>query len=990
MKRFLACLLCVCMALSLCVIGVSAEGETVTYDGETYTYVPQSRIDVSTVAGVSFAKADGSVTYTTTIPADTTTWAQNSGEGSTASYVYCGVFVTAPEGAVKCMAKEDYNNNPEFSEIAGDFFANGKVQMWQPVANHNADNSYSLFSSGREYIILLQWQNSSGTVISNEYMKVTRNIATTETSLAITRTEVSADRLSVAAGQTGVALDGKRISLPSNFSGSSVKIEVVAPSNGMTYTHFNAGTTTQLSNGKATITVPVDKASREMVIEWYTDANTARTFEKINFEVATVASVGANKYPTLSAAIAAAQSSDTVKLLADVNTGDEKFIVSGKNITLDLNGCTVTTTADPFLKVDVGATLKITDNSGSANGTLYEKRDYSYLLLNKGTLVLEKGNFKAESIELYPGESKKLGAFALAMASNSVTTINGGTFTGSLYTNGTSENVNVTINGGTYNDMLYLAARTVNVTINGGTFMKGVETKGSTFNITGGTFYPDSTKDIATDHVPNGDGSSTNGAWAFVVVDNAGYGTVNATISGGTFNGPVAMLDDDSDTTNNNDTLAITGGTFSTDPTAYVAPGYVVSGSGPYTVGVPYIPPTPEKPVTETETTTGTDGSKTDTTTTTTTDKTTGSVTEVKEAVTTAPDGTVTKTETTTVTAKDGAAAEATVATAADGKTTAAVTVKAAPEAASATVPAEVIKAVAEAKADEATLTVTTKDAAIEMDAKAIAALTEKGGEAPVITAQAVDKSALTAQQQALVGDAPVIELNVNGGTIDFGTGTVAVSRPYTLKAGEKAEGMVAWFLNAEGKLEKCECSYQNGVLTFKTSHFSKYVIAYFPFTDVKSGEWYYENVVYAFSNNLFKGVSDTAFAPASAMTRQMIWTVLARMDGKTPANYDEAKEWAVTNGISDGTDAQLQITREQLATILYRYAKYKGYEVSAAMGTAGYPDAKDISDWASEAMTWAVSSGIINGSDGQLLPQDSALRCQVAAMLQRFSEKNK
>ena len=988
MKRFLACLLCVCMALSLCVIGVSAEGDVAQVGSKAYSTLESAfgaagtngtvkllkNVDMTgenwtplvIPAGSSLTIDGGGFTISgLTVTTGCETPREGSVQGDGSSCYYCAGFVGSNKGSLT---------------IRNLTFDNASISITTAGVEKSGASSLAAVLGRNNGTVTMENVNVSGGRVT-AYTKGGALIGQTNGIVNITKCSVSDFCVNVVTCTDDLQAAGNGAVFGWVSPKATLNLLGIKAS-GNSYT--SQSTSWDSTGTDPDGTIWGDMKGKKYII-WSPLWN-------VNYagNPSFAAEINGYGYITLADAVTAAQSGDTVKLLADVNTGDKTFIVSGKNITLDLNGCTVTTTADPFLKVDVGATLKITDNSGSANGTLYEKRDYSYLLLNKGTLVLEKGNFKAESIEHYPGESKKLGAFALAMASNSVTTINGGTFTGSLYTNGTSENVNVTINGGTYNDMLYLAARTVNVTINGGTFMKGVETKGSTFNITGGTFYPDSTKDIATDHVPNGDGSSTNGAWAFVVVDNAGYGTVNATISGGTFNGPVAMLDDDSDTTNNNDTLAITGGTFSTDPTAYVAPGYVVSGSGPYTVGVPYIPPTPEKPVTETETTTGTDGSKTDTTTTTTTDKTTGSVTEVKEAVTTAPDGTVTKTETTTVTAKDGAAAEATVATAADGKTTAAVTVKAAPEAASATVPAEVIKAVAEAKADEATLTVTTKDAAIEMDAKAIAALTEKGGEAPVITAQAVDKSALTAQQQALVGDAPVIELNVNGGTIDFGTGTVAVSRPYTLKAGEKAEGMVAWFLNAEGKLEKCECSYQNGVLTFKTSHFSKYVIAYFPFTDVKSGEWYYENVVYAFSNNLFKGVSDTAFAPASAMTRQMIWTVLARMDGKTPANYDEAKEWAVTNGISDGTDAQLQITREQLATILYRYAKYKGYEVSAAMGTAGYPDAKDISDWASEAMTWAVSSGIINGSDGQLLPQDSALRCQVAAMLQRFSEKNK
>ena len=292
-----------------------------------------------------------------------------------------------------------------------------------------------------------------------------------------------------------------------------------------------------------------------------------------------VAEVGGTDYATLAGALTAAKDGETVKLLHDINTGDQKFVFSKKNVTFDLNGCTATTTADPFITIADGASLTITDSNSSSAGMLHERRDYSYLLLNKGTLTIEKGVFKATSEEYYGNSSQYYGAFALAMSSNSKTMIDGGEFTGAIYTNGTSTGVNTTYNGGTFNSMLYLAAKDLTVSIKGGTFKGGVEVKGSTVNITGGTFHA---ADVTPDHTPNGNGSSTNGGWAFVVVDNPAYGTVNATISGGTFNGMVEMLDDDSKSSNNEDTLSVTGGYFTSDPFAYVGKGKTTVKSDNY------------------------------------------------------------------------------------------------------------------------------------------------------------------------------------------------------------------------------------------------------------------------------------------------------------------------------------------------------------------------------------------------------------------------
>lgn len=165
------------------------------------------------------------------------------------------------------------------------------------------------------------------------------------------------------------------------------------------------------------------------------------------------------------------------------------------------------------------------------------------------------------------------------------------------------------------------------------------------------------------------------------------------------------------------------------------------------------------------------------------------------------------------------------------------------------------------------------------------------------------------------------------------------------------------------------------------------------PFVDVNSGDWFYEYVEYVYANGLMDGTSDTTFEPDANMTRAMVWAILARVDGETVtgANWaDTAREWAMANGVSDGENASGYVTREQLATMLYRYAVYKGYDVSIGESTniLSYADFADLSEYAIPAMQWACGAGIITGvTDATLVPQGEATRAQVAAMLMRFVE---
>ena len=137
-------------------------------------------------------------------------------------------------------------------------------------------------------------------------------------------------------------------------------------------------------------------------------------------------------------------------------------------------------------------------------------------------------------------------------------------------------------------------------------------------------------------------------------------------------------------------------------------------------------------------------------------------------------------------------------------------------------------------------------------------------------------------------------------------------------------------------------------------------------------------------------GTSATTFEPNANMTRAMVWAILARIDGETvtgAAWATDARAWAMAEGVSDGTDPNGLVTREQLATMLWRYAG----EPASDYSLSAFTDAGSVSDYAATAMAWAVEHGIITGvTDTTLVPQGTATRAQCAAMLMRFVENVK
>ena len=186
--------------------------------------------------------------------------------------------------------------------------------------------------------------------------------------------------------------------------------------------------------------------------------------------------------------------------------------------------------------------------------------------------------------------------------------------------------------------------------------------------------------------------------------------------------------------------------------------------------------------------------------------------------------------------------------------------------------------------------------------------------------------------------------------------------------------------------------------------------IAKMPFSDVALTDWFYGSVKYVYDNNLMQGLSDEKFAPKEYVTRAMFVTVIYRMEGEPKIGesdfidvengiwYENAVNWANTNKIITGVstdkfEPNLRITREQIATIIYRYAQYKGYNVlvNAGRNIDTYNDVDDISEYALLAMNYAVITSLVHGkTDLTLNPLDNATRAETAVLLQRFIESNK
>jgi len=306
----------------------------------------------------------------------------------------------------------------------------------------------------------------------------------------------------------------------------------------------------------------------------------------------------------------------------------------------------------------------------------------------------------------------------------------------------------------------------------------------------------------------------------------------------------------------------------------------------------------------------------------------------------------------------------------------------------------------------------------LNLSAKTVESIAKQAEGADVVMSLAkVDtEKTLNEQQREAVGTAPVYDISITSGgknITSFDGGTATVTLPYELKAGEDPAGIVVWYLDAQGNIQKMETSYDPATksVTFTTTHFSLYVVGYNaalawnnPFTDVSKDAWYYDAVHFVNQQGMMKGDSATAFLPEAAVTRGMLVTILYRLEGSPAMSgtsftdviagewYSDAVSWAAVNGIAAGYGEDKfgpedEITREQMAVMLMNYAKFKGYDISADESSlSAFSDSTSVSSWAISAMKWAGTKKIITGDSGGILdPAGSATRAQAATILMRF-----
>ena len=690
----------------------------------------------------------------------------------------------------------------------------------------------------------------------------------------------------------GLYDDGVSVTFGTDFTGSVTgKIEYGAHSRVTSKDWMNKAKLT-IANGNFDTTF-VDSNPREGIKS--TDFN-------ISISGGTFSDVSALDYLANGANV-------TVKLAAD--TTKDVTIPAGTTVTLDLNGHKIVNSATAQDKEVADASRKhtITNNGtltilDSVGGGVVDNVSHGRAALyNAGTIVEIKGGKFTRSVDNSTDATSAKGNswYVVYNAEGAnITKISSGEFLAlghfsSLFCNSGTINE---ISGGTFTQDGFIAFKnegTVNK-ISGGTFSSEsescIQNWGTIGEISDGTitagrigiwnFSSDTYKSAGTiSRITGGNISGTTAAIRLNDYDTdykdsdenvtapSTVNKANASISAGNFSGALEV--------NANTVLTITGGTYTSDPSAYVVPGYVASYNGStYTVYYP-VPVIPNNNNNSSSTTTkNPDGS----TTTTTTDKATGAVTET----TTTANGSV-----------------GTVKTDANGSTEISASISA-----------------ADVKAAE-----------------------QKN--APVIAPITVTPAASSAA-------APIIKLSVPANA-----GEVAVAIPVV----NAKQGTVAVKVNPDGTEEiiKTAVITENGlVLGVKGSMQIKVINNSKNFADTV-GHWAASDVDFVSARELFNGTAPALFSPEANMTRGMVVTVIARLAGENTdggANwYDKGCAWAVANGVSDGTDPNGSITREQLATMLYSYAKLKGMNtIPNGMALSKFSDADSISTWASEAVS--------------------------------------
>ena len=672
-----------------------------------------------------------------------------------------------------------------------------------------------------------------------------------------------------------------------------------------------------------------------------------------------VAMVGANVYPTLKEAIDAADPDDTVTLLKDVT--ESVTIDAGKTIVLDLNGKKLVDSATPQDSktaentrqhtITNRGTLKVKDTAGGIVDNVSHGRG---ALVNYGTAELEGGTF-TRSEEAGSSPSNNGGNSWYVIDNHGTMTIDGAEVTSTGKYSSLIRNIKedkgekgvLNVKSGFLNNGFITlkndTAGELNVT--GGTIKSGNQAvqNWSKAELSGGTFEGNVitwSEEGATSKTTISDNARITGNVIAVNYDSGNTpaaveitgGTVIGEISKGTYSGGIVTAGPDAESSK----IQVSGGSFDrVVNTAYCADGFVpvttVDDNGMYTV------------------TEKADNGKPTVTSLTLTPKTLSLVvgnTAQLTAVAQYSDGT-----TAPVT---WSSSRETVATVNNGIVTAR-------SAGSATITAT-------AGALSLTCVVTVSNPA--STGSSGGSSSSEPSYSPVMD---VSKGGSVKVNPRTPGEGDEVTITVDPDRgYEVGDVTVTDRSGRDVRVTAERDGTYT-FEQPKGRVTIAVTFVREGTSTF--------------FADVAETYWAYDEIAWAYENGYVNGVTATTFAPGASISRQQIWMILARIAGDDPADMAAARQWSIDNGISDGTNPGSAVTRQQLAALLFRFAELMGLDTTAGgMAIREFPDYEAVASYAVEAMDWAVSAGIINGTtDGTLNPTGTATRAQFAVMLYRF-----
>ena len=715
---------------------------------------------------------------------------------------------------------------------------------------------------------------------------------------------------------------------------------------------ITGGTFTSLTNGQSSPDSSAGKFFPAGALLTQDDTGKVIAREPVGGESA-VAEVNGVSYTSLQRAIDMARDGDTVTLLQDETLNDT--ITVDKTVTIDLNQHTVAGNAVRAFHVTNG-TMTLTGRGTVTSTTMKDSNSSVIRVGNNGTEgTTPAGLVVGENVVIEaPGT---YGISVFGDATKETLTVNGTVtatgpapaISGNGMYDGTSITIGETANISASQSVAIYHPQDGTLIINGGIITGGIEAKSGTITINGN---PSISAVGEKDHAANGNGPSTTG-YAIAIVDNSAYGNgATITINSGSYNGPVEYLEDGNGvgSGNKSGSITVSGGSFGESVAQYVADAlnYEANANGIYTY---------HKTLDEALATGG----------------------EVKsiQAATTGEDDTLTVTlidrnDTTKIEVVSGE--EIPLPSRSDYGYNHFVGWKS------------------------------------SVDGK-----TYQPGDKVDISGNVT----FTAQWTYIPPANPNYRIDIP----DFENGTVTAD-PAAAKAGAKVtltatpdEGYAVGTITVTDRFGDAVKVTENadGTYTFTMPNGQVTVTATFveteepvaePFIDVAEGDWFYDAVVYAYQNELMDGVGGNRFAPNSETTRAQLVTILYRLEGEPAVSgdlpftdveagiwYTDAILWAAENNIVNGvSDTEFapgdDLTRQQLVTILYRYAEAKGYDVSASADLSGYPDAGQVQDYAQPAMAWAVAENIIQGmEDGTLKPAGNASRAQIATILMRFCE---